>query len=341
MTTSSLSISHPHIRDSAVRFDAAEHVYTIPHLHKKLISVTTLVSHFFEPFDADSVIRCMMNSPKWPTSKYYGMPPDRIKELWATNGRDAAAKGTRLHAFIEACYNNADVSSYADLLPTPECAQFQRFVTDLGVARIQQKDPVIPYRTEWVVYDESINVGGTIDMVYKNLADGTYTLVDWKRCKRIHKNAPTNHGRRMAKGIMSGLPDCNFTKYSMQLNVYRYIVEKVYNMKVRDAYILSFHPDQTNYHMHRVDPDPILSVILPRLFDSLRKVANDEYAWRRALEEARSNPACPPPHGHQFQFVDEDIEDEVAEMPNILRRSDSSDTGTIRMVGDVVPMDVE
>lgn len=342
-----LSSIHSHPRDSAVRFDAGEHVYTLPHLqNRRLISVTTLVNHFFEPFDADVVIRCMMNSPKWTASKYYGMTPEAIKTLWATNGRDASVKGTRLHAFIEACYNKADLSQYADLLPTPEVNQFQRFVSDIGFARTRSDDPVIPYRTEWVVYDESINVGGTIDMVYKNLKDGTYTLVDWKRCKRIHKQAPTNNGRRMAKGVMHTLPDCNFTKYSMQLNVYRYIVEKVYKLTVRDAYIVAFHPDQTTYHMHKVEPDPILTVILPRLFDSLRNTAGNEHAWHRVLADAIAQPACSSLIGRQLQFVEEDdIADAIVEDHHMLRRSDSSDTGNVMTMlnvdDDVVPMDVE
>jgi hypothetical protein len=61
-------------------------------------SVTTLVHLCFEVFDADAILKKMKITP---TSKYYGMTKEEIKELWKANALDAQTKGTKMHAIIE------------------------------------------------------------------------------------------------------------------------------------------------------------------------------------------------------------------------------------------------
>ena len=42
---------------------------------------------------------------------------------------------------------------------------------------------LVPYRTEWIVYDWEYKLAGTIDFVdYQN---GEYTIYDWKRSDKI------------------------------------------------------------------------------------------------------------------------------------------------------------
>ena len=49
------------------------------------------------------------------------------------------------------------------------------------------------------------------------------------------------------------LPDTNYWHYTMQLNVYKWILEKYYNVEVGDLYIVILHPDNTSYRRMRLN----------------------------------------------------------------------------------------
>lgn len=313
-------------RDASIRpLPFPDHGYMLPDMGgvMKLLSVTSLVNLFFEGFNADRVIECMMRSAKWgPTHKYYGMTADAIKEMWSARGVEAAELGTRMHAAIECYYNCGEMKHHADVLATPEFAQFQRFVQDATFSRLlavdgdtYTPDVWIPYRTEWTIYDESARIGGTVDMVYKNVRDGTFTLVDWKRCKEMHTT-----GKSSAKGVMSYMRDCNFTRYALQIGIYRYILENVYGLIVRDAFVVQFHPALDNYQMHRVPSDTQLyRVTVPKIVQSLRRgAATSSGNWDAELAALIAPPVVPA----------------FAVDLTTLKRSDSWDTGTVTEVRD-------
>lgn len=314
-------------RDANIRpLPFPDHGYTLPDMGgaMKLLSVTSLVNLFFEGFNADRVIDCMMRSTKWgPTHRYYGMTAQAIKEMWTAKGAEAADLGTRMHAAIECYYNCGPLGDHSDTLATREFSQFQRFVADATFSRMLQTrdeetglpDAWIPYRTEWTIYDESARIGGTVDMVYKNVRDGTYTLVDWKRCKEMHTT-----GKAPAKGVMAHMRDCNFTRYSLQLGIYRYILENVYGLTVRDAFVVQFHPSLENYQMHRVPSDTQLyRVTVPKIVQSLRRgAAKSDADWDTELAMLIAPPVVPA----------------FAVDLTTLRRSDSCDNGLVTLVRD-------
>lgn len=232
-----LKTQNTHPRDSGIVFDEEPHVYYV-HGDSNNTSVTTLVHQYFPKFDADAVIKRMMFSKNWKNSPYYGKTADEIKEQWKQNGLDATTKGTHLHKSIEMFYNNVDVIDN----DTPEYEMFKQFYND-------HKDVVEPYRTEWEVYDEQHKIAGSIDMVFRNKDDGTYSIYDWKRTKEIKmKNA---YGSRGAFPLES-FHDCNYVHYSLQLNIYKKILETNYGIKIRDMYLVCMHPTYDRYMKYEV-----------------------------------------------------------------------------------------
>ena len=102
---------NPHERDSHITFDEGPHIYTI-HGDSNYTSVTTWNHYHFEQFDADRIIKGMMNGKNWnPSNKYYGMTADEIKQSWDKNRDEAAGAGTKMHYDIECFYNNMDVKN--------------------------------------------------------------------------------------------------------------------------------------------------------------------------------------------------------------------------------------
>ncbi|CAK9064522.1 Uncharacterized protein SCF082_LOCUS33199 [Durusdinium trenchii] len=67
-------------------------------------------------------------------------------------------------------------------------------------------------------------------------------LFDWKRTKDLPSKYSNQWQSLMAP--LSHLPDATGVKYRLQLNTYRYIVEKYYGMIVDAMYVVCLHPEQ-------------------------------------------------------------------------------------------------
>ena len=110
-----------------------------------------------------------------------------------------------------------------------------------------------PYRTEWAVFDEDAKIAGCIDMVFENWdavtrkPDGTFSIYDWKRCKNI--DTENAFRKFMTTPALNDVPDTNFGHFCLQLNVYKYIIEKHYGKTVTRLCIVNFHPDKGDFQL--------------------------------------------------------------------------------------------
>ena len=261
---------NPHERDARIKFHPGPHVYTVDNHTSpetsEYVSVTTWVHSHFEAFDSDAVIDKMMASPYWPRAerykKYIGKTKDEIKAEWETNRDIAAQEGTRMHAAIEAYYN--DGMDAVDTLyeSSRELAYFKNF--DVTFRRSLK-----PYRTEWTVFHEELKLSGTIDMLFENVnpvtgkSSGTFSIYDWKRCKEIVQNDAFNKWA-LTPG-METIPDTNYWHYSLQLNLYKLILTEKYGIRVTGMYIICLHPNNPNCDYLRIeinDMQPLLRKIL-------------------------------------------------------------------------------
>ena len=81
-----------------------------------------------------------------------------------------------------------------------------------------------------------------VEVVYEN-KDGTLSIYDWKRVKSIDK---FSHFNKFAKAkCISNIQDTNYWHYSIQLNMYKYILENNYGIVIRDLYLVRLHPNNT------------------------------------------------------------------------------------------------
>lgn len=229
-----------HERDSSIRFDEKPHIY---YINDKAydISVTGFVHNFFPTFDADKIIDKMMNSPRWGDSKYFGMSKEEIMQDWEDNRNLAAHQGTIMHKDIELHYNDEKVSNNSS-----EFNQFLEFT--------KEHPNLKPYRSEWEVFDEDIMLAGSIDMLFE-AEDGSLIIYDWKRSKDIKED------NRWESGYypLSHLPHANYWHYSLQLNIYKKILEGKYNKKVSEMNLLWLHPVNKTYLKLKVSnlPDEV------------------------------------------------------------------------------------
>ena len=237
-----LSKKNAHQRDAHISFDEGPHIYTIDG-DSDYMSVTSWNSTLFPKFDADSVISKMMDSPRWPQSPYFGMTREEIKMKWKNDGTEASVAGTNMHYNIECFYNGIDVEDDGSL----EWKYFREFNEAVG-------KNLTPYRTEWMVWDKELRLAGSVDMLFEN-PDGTLQIYDWKRSKKVVKE---NKWASAIVDCISHLPDANFWKYSLQLNTYKWILEKNYGKKISNMFLVWLHPNNSgnSYLRYEVDSLP-------------------------------------------------------------------------------------
>jgi hypothetical protein len=238
-----LSTKNPHPRDSRVTFDEPTHTYSIDGSSDGICSVTTLIHQHFPHFNADEVILNMRNSRNGMPEKYARMTNAEIKHLWNENGKEASGKGTMLHKRIELFYNNEyDLSN--DPSNDPIAKEFSYFLAFNDTI----KDRLEPYRTEWSIFRKELHLAGQLDMLYKiKDKDGsdtnTFALYDWKRSKEIKMDNSYEKGL----GILSHLDHCNYVHYSIQLNIYKRLLETLYGIKVAEMCLVILHPDNDSF----------------------------------------------------------------------------------------------
>lgn len=215
-----------HPRDKFIYFDEEHHKYTTDKV-KDMTSVTTFIKSFFTPFNADEVLNKLSRFGTLQ-KKYPNMTQGDVKAMWSNQGKQASERGTKLHKYIELFYNGISAPIDEDI--KKEISMFKEWAIQMNRT---------PYRTEWCIYDEELKIAGMIDMICR--ADPRdprkLAIYDWKCSKEIkYKNKYSR-----ARDPISHLEDCNFNHYSLQLNLYKYILEKNYNVEIVDMHLVVIH----------------------------------------------------------------------------------------------------
>lgn len=213
------NIRNRHWRDRNVSFREADHVYIVD--STPLDSVTTVVKNCFPEFDAEFHAK--------RKAEALGITKEAVLEMWDKKGRESREQGTVMHKKIESFYLGKEPS-------TDETFELFKIFAD--------KIALKPYRTEWAVYDWEQKIAGTIDFVdYQN---GEYIIYDWKRSdKLIAKNGlPIKNSLYGEKALppIENLDDSPYYHYTLQLSLYKYILEKNYGITVSKLRLGIFHP---------------------------------------------------------------------------------------------------
>ena len=230
---------HKHINDSRISFDEAEHNYFIDG-QKAKFSVTEIIDKFFPEFDSaywaerKATKKLIQDNVEYD-SEVLQATIKQILEGWEKKRIEAASKGTILHEKIEDFYNE----KYHKYYP-PEFDFFKNFHNKYKKLK--------PYRTEWRIFDDSLSLAGTVDMVYQK-ENGELFIFDWKRTSKLidQNNQPILKDFNYGLGGLSHIADNSFNRYALQQNVYKFILEKRYDKQISSMNLLILHPNYTNY----------------------------------------------------------------------------------------------
>lgn len=222
-----------------------------------LCSTTKYIHTLYPPFMAMKVLARMREDPvRWedPEYQYFGMTDVEILDSWTQNGIDASYKGTLMHLNIELYYTGRPYDG-----TTPEFALFLDYEKDHVTGKL------IPYRSEWTIYCEYLAMCGSVDMLYERVGDQLHVndtplygvsplgkkkhleMADWKRCKNV---VDYNTWADDNSGIVPctfHCPNANFFHYVIQLCIYKYILERDYDVIIDRMYLVILHPNQKKY----------------------------------------------------------------------------------------------
>jgi hypothetical protein len=248
----------------SIVFNAKDHSYkSNDGSDIKWTSVTTLVSHFKKPFDADKVAKKVTKSKR---SKWYGIDPKDIINIWNAESQRAVTLGTFYHNQRE-----SDLCSLASIEREGYTVPvFKPLDTAEGIklAPDQRLEPgVYP---EHMVYLKSLGICGQSDLV--EVINGRVNIVDYKTNKEIKTESYKDWEGVSEKMLspVSTLDDCNFNHYCLQLSIYMYMILK-HNPKLQPGKMFIHHvlfetdgSDRYGYPVTKYDDndDPVVKDVI-------------------------------------------------------------------------------
>ena len=182
-------------------------------------SSTSLVDAYKEPFNPEMVsLRASRNK----RSKWYGLEPKVIQQIWKDETTRAIELGTYYHNQRE-----RDLLNHKTLTIDGHELKIFPSIEKYGGSKVapEQKlgDGIYP---EHFMYLKSSGICGQADLV--EIVNGVVNISDYKTSKKIDRESYKNWegiSKKMLPPIHH-LDDCNFNHYALQLSIYMYIIQR-------------------------------------------------------------------------------------------------------------------
>jgi len=223
--------------NASIAFDEETHKYLDPNDttgNAEYISVTTLIERFF-PFDLRRYIEKKAIEEQRPEEDIL------LEHLMVRD--EAADKGTFLHEQIENFLTGKAFDATS--------AEFGYF-TDFYVNEVKKRNLEFS-EAEKVIFSKRFNVAGTIDCLFRKPDKAEYVMLDWKRSKKlIIDGKPRIFGHGYASSELSHLDNSSYFRYCLQQNIYKYIAETEFSLRISSMKLVVLHENYKTYHLVNV-----------------------------------------------------------------------------------------
>jgi len=215
---------------SQITFDNKTHTYKYG--NQVLLSVTSVIDRLKPPFDRDGISLRLAEKE--------GRDQADILKEWERSGEESRDKGTRVHAYIEDVLDNkVDPTMRAvndRVLEMDAFDEAWRRMTKNLNAKVIEK--------EKIVGDIDFGVAGRCDAILE--FGGLPCIFDWKTGKKFDESNPYE---RLLPPFDSD-DNCHLNAYSIQVSMYRLIIERNTDVKMGDPYLLHLRSNGT-FHLYR------------------------------------------------------------------------------------------
>ena len=230
-----------------ISLEKEHHIYTLQDSDIEFTSVTSFISEFFEKFDSLKIATKLVT--KIP--KYSSFTIEELLDKW----KRSADHGTKVHNEIEEYILNKS---------QPEEIKANHGINWLEKHLDTDKHTIF---TEKIIYSEELKLAGSVDLIIKNAETNECTIIDWKTNEKI---PTTSYKNKMGTHLItSDIQDCKYSVYSLQLSLYRYILEQYYGLNVTRQLIVHLKDDKVLAYLA-----PYLNTHVNKFAD-LRKDSNE------------------------------------------------------------------
>lgn len=199
-----------------ILFDAESHTYTLD--GRRLMPVSTWIATFTPDFPTEIVSK--------QVAKKEGVSQQMILDKWELKKTLAIARGNYIHESCE------------------YYLKYDQEFTNRAVEAFKKHETKNDYLSEVIVHDE--NFAGTIDLI-ELLGDKKVILHDYKTNEDLYKK----HGK--LKAPYKDLDNTPFNKYTLQLNKYKELLEKMKGVEVVGMNIWWWDDDKGEFEIIKVE----------------------------------------------------------------------------------------
>lgn len=214
------------------RFVESTHTYYWNEKEVKT-SVTQFISRYFPEFDSETISRRY--------AEKHGMLQEDVLEEWKLKGDVSATAGTLIHSWLENAKRGKEFEvDFSKAKPGKERDLVEQRVNILlPKAKAFHKDTLgklYPIRLEYTVGIQD-KIAGNIDMLCWNEKAQELQIWDYKNTKEI---STVNYFGKRCNYPFNTYPDSSFYHYSLQLNIYKQIIQRELGIEVGKMYLVHF-----------------------------------------------------------------------------------------------------
>ena len=247
-----------------ITFVEKNHSYLIDGKTSGSPSVTRLLKKFKKEFDKDTAAARVAKRMRVSTKQ--------VLADWELNNLFSTTQGSMLHKYIENYYNNKRVEfegnfdglgydekkKIAENLPKL-ISYFQNFYNDYN--------HLLCIKNEIVLGDiEDTRVCGMSDMLCYNTQTDEWEIIDYKTNKKMEKKSKYGNLLYPFEDMSEG----EINEYTIQLNTYKYFVEKHTSLKIGKMRIIWFNVVNDNYCVYNLDD---IQLKIKLMFDKFKASA--------------------------------------------------------------------
>ena len=246
-----ISFTEAFSKFSRIKFSSTGHLYSVDGKETPL-SVTRLINIFLPKFERDKIAAAVAKKTKSSV--------DNIIKEWEFEKDIACIKGSIFHNYID--------NYLANKICNSDFTDSDALITN-PIARIDFRDTIdklkgqfteyynneyskkyIHLKSEFIVGDlDASNVCGTIDNLSINKETGNLAILDYNTNKKIDTVSKYNNSLIPP---LDHLKQTKLVTYSLQIGIYKYIIEKHTPYKVDTGQILWFNEKNTSYQIFDV-----------------------------------------------------------------------------------------
>jgi hypothetical protein len=220
--------------------------YDEPHKYyigkQELISVTTIIHQYQEEFNEDY----------WSNYKgeQFNISQREILRAWKFINEKGTIKGSAIHDYAENLFLNKKYEYPKQIILDnfgfdPVHKEYEITKKHVDKFHKDSRNKLIPIRTELIIYDRESLIAGMLDMLFWNIKMKEFQIWDWKTNKDFTSEMKSRH----LLNDLFMLEDCDLELYSLQLELYKYIIEKNTPIKLGKSYLVWFSHNNDNYQI--------------------------------------------------------------------------------------------